>query len=155
MLTLFATAFMLGLLFNAAPGAVFAKTISEGDKGGFKPALAVQIGSLVGDALWAILGLLGIGLLLQLEAIRTPVAMAGIAYLLWLAWDNWKEAKAEFSVGEIDDNPLVKKALRDGMILSLTNPQNIAYWTAFDLAGLVLSSVVVSVDCDTGGLLWA
>lgn len=153
MLTLFVTAFMLGLLFNAAPGAVFAKTISEGAKGGFKPALAVQVGSLVGDALWAILGLLGIGLLLQLDVIRTPVAIAGIAYLLWLAWDNWQEAKTEFSVGEIDDNPLVKKALRDGMMLSLTNPQNIAYWAAL---GSAMGAVgVANPDVGDYGIFFA
>jgi chemosensory pili system protein ChpE len=51
MLTLFLAAFMLGLVFNAAPGAVFAETIRQGVRGGFRPALAVQCGSLVGDAL--------------------------------------------------------------------------------------------------------
>ena len=61
MTTLFISAFVLGLVFNAAPGAVFAETIRRGVCGGYRPALAVQIGSLVGDALWAILGLVGIG----------------------------------------------------------------------------------------------
>jgi hypothetical protein len=30
----------------------------------------VQLGSLVGDALWAVLGLVGVGILLQLEWLR-------------------------------------------------------------------------------------
>ena len=50
MTTLFAAAFLLGLVFNAAPGAVFAETVRQGMRGGFRPALAVQVGSLVGDA---------------------------------------------------------------------------------------------------------
>lgn len=54
-------------------------------RGGFRPALAAQIGSLAGDALWAVLGLAGIGLLLQLEALRVPVGIAGALHLLWLA----------------------------------------------------------------------
>ena len=82
MLALFLTAFALGLLFNAAPGAVFAETIKVGVRGGFRPAFAVQLGSLAGDALWALLGLVGVGLLLQLEAVRLPVGLAGVAYLL-------------------------------------------------------------------------
>lgn len=67
MIALFISAFLLGLIFNATPGAVFAETVRQGVHGGFRPALAVQVGSLVGDALWAMLGLMGIGLLLQLE----------------------------------------------------------------------------------------
>ncbi|MBE9190847.1 LysE family transporter [Gloeocapsopsis crepidinum LEGE 06123] len=92
MLALFFTALLLGFIFNAAPGAVFAETIRQGVRGGFKPALAVQIGSLVGDELWAVLGLAGVGLLLQLDFLRLPVGIAGILYLLWLAWDAWQEA---------------------------------------------------------------
>ena len=60
-LSLFGMAFLLGLIFNAAPGAVFAETIRRGVDGGYRPALAVQIGSLAGDAAWALLGPAGIG----------------------------------------------------------------------------------------------
>jgi chemosensory pili system protein ChpE len=133
MLTLFISAFFLGLVFNAAPGAVFAETVRQGVRGGFRPALAVQIGSLVGDALWAVLGLLGIGLLLQLDWLRWPVGVAGAAYLLWLAWDSWRAASREFSIadsGEVQQ----KRALRAGVTLSVTNPQNVAYWAAIGSA---------------------
>ncbi|HWP19413.1 MAG TPA: LysE family transporter [Burkholderiaceae bacterium] len=129
MLTLFAAALVLGFVFNAAPGAVFAETVRQGVRGGFRPAFAVQIGSLVGDALWAVLGLAGVGLLLQNPALRTPIGVAGVAYLVWLAWDAWKAANQEFSVQR---GPMVspRKALRAGVLLSVTNPQNIAYWAA-------------------------
>ena len=129
MLTLFAAALVLGFVFNAAPGAVFAETVRQGARGGFRPAFAVQIGSLVGDALWAVLGLAGVGLLLQNPALRAPVGVAGVAYLVWLAWDAWKAASHEFSV---QGAPMVasRKALRAGILLSVTNPQNVAYWAA-------------------------
>ena len=87
-LSLFGMAFLLGLIFNAAPGAVFAETIRRGVDGGYRPALAVQIGSLAGDAAWAILGLAGIGLLLQAEMLRIPVGIGGAADLAWLAFDS-------------------------------------------------------------------
>jgi hypothetical protein len=128
MIALFASAFVLGLIFNAAPGAVFAETIRQGVRGGFKPAFAVQIGSLVGDALWAILGLVGIGLLLQLEWLRMPIGIAGAAYLVWLAWDSWRAASHEFSVEVSQSAQCQRKALRAGVLLSVTNPQNVAYW---------------------------
>src|SRR5688572_23098866 len=96
MLTVFVAAFGLGLLFNAAPGPLFAETIRRGISGGFRPALAVQMGSLAGDALWAMFGLAGVGLLLQVDALRAPVGLAGVAYLLWLAWDAWRASAEEF-----------------------------------------------------------
>lgn len=133
MLTFFASAFLLGLIFNAAPGAVFAETVKQGARGGFKPALAVQIGSLVGDALWALLGLTGVGILLQADALRMPVGIAGVAYLLWLAWDAWRAAGQHLGT-RADDAASHRSALRIGALLSLTNPQNVAYWAAMGSA---------------------
>lgn len=129
MLTLFGAAFALGLIFNAAPGAVFAETVRHGIRGGFWPALAVQLGSLVGDALWAVLGLVGIGLLLQLDWLRWPVGLAGALYLLWLSWDSWRTAGREFAVAQ-EARTQRARALRSGATLSLTNPHNIAFWAA-------------------------
>lgn len=139
MLTLFVSAFLLGLIFNAAPGAVFAETVRQGVRGGFKPALMVQLGSLVGDAAWAILGLLGIGLLLQLDWLRAPVGVAGVIYLIWLAVDSWRAASREFRVDRLDSQR--RRALRAGVILSVTNPQNVAYWAAI---GSAMGAVGVS-----------
>ncbi len=134
MLTLFVSAVLLGLIFNAAPGAVFAETIRQGVRGGFRPALAVQLGSLVGDALWAILGLAGIGLLLQLDFLRLPVGLAGVGYLFWLAWEAWGEASKEFAVAHQSITNHHNQALRSGVLLSVTNPQNVAYWAALGSA---------------------
>lgn len=140
MVSLFIAAFVMGLVFNAAPGAVFAETVRRGVRGGFRPALDVQVGSLVGDASWALLGLAGVGLLFQIEAVRLPLGLAGIAYLLWLARLAWKDAASEISA-PVSDRPLNDKqgtvrgsAMRAGVILSLTNPQNIAFWAALGSA---------------------
>ena len=133
MLAVFISAFFLGLIFNAAPGAVFAETVRQGVHGGFRPAFAVQLGSLVGDATWAILGLVGIGLLLQLDWLRVPVGIGGVLYLLWLAWDSWRAASKEFTVSA-SSGERSQRALRAGVLLSVTNPQNIAYWAALGSA---------------------
>ena len=134
-LTLVATAFGLGLLFNAAPGPIFAATVQAGVRGGFRPALAVQLGSIVGDAVWAVLGLAGVGVLLQIETLRLAVGLAGVAYLLWLVWQSWRARREEFSV---DDAPetveAARRAWRAGVLLALTNPQNVAYWAAIGSA---------------------
>lgn len=133
MFAFFVSAFLLGLVFNAAPGAVFAETVKQGARGGFKPALAVQVGSLAGDALWAVLGLTGVGVLLQAESLRMPVGIAGVAYLLWLAWDSWRAAGQHLDTRG-SDAASNRSALKTGALLSLTNPQNVAYWAAMGSA---------------------
>jgi len=135
MFTLFAAAFVLGLVFNAAPGAVFAETVRQGVRGGFRPAFAVQVGSLVGDGVWAVLGLVGVGVLLQVDALRWPIGLAGVAYLTWLSWDAWRSASHEFHL-DANRSPGTdaSRALRSGVTLSLTNPHNIAFWAALGSA---------------------
>jgi len=129
MLTLFFSAFVLGLVFNAAPGAVFAETVRQGVRGGFRPALQIQLGSLVGDATWALLGLAGIGLIMQIDMLRLPLGVAGAAYLLYLSWDSWRAATVEYRINP-GHAPAESRALRKGMALSLANPHNMAYWAA-------------------------
>lgn len=131
--SLFAMAFGLGLLLNAAPGPVFAETVRRGVRGGFRPAFAVQAGSIVGDAAWAAVGLLSIGLLLRLDVLRVPIGVAGSLYLLWLATDAWRSSRHEFSLAEpaATDH---REGLTAGLILSLTNPQHLAYWAAIGSA---------------------
>lgn len=133
LLSLFGMAFLLGLVFNAAPGAVFAETIRRGVDGGYRPALAVQVGSLVGDAAWAVLGLAGIGILLQADMLKIPVGIGGAGYLAWLAWDSWRESMTP-PTPDAADAPAAGNALRSGAILALSNPQNVAYWAALGSA---------------------
>ena len=132
MIVILSTAFLLGLIFNAAPGAVFAETIRRSMTGGFREALILQLASLTGDALWAILGLLGIGVLLQSPSLQLPIAIAGSAYLGYLAWDSWRAADATAETSPIARGGM--SAARAGVILSTTNPQNIAYWAALGSA---------------------
>lgn len=126
---LFITAFVMGLAFCGPPGAVFAMSARRGAAHGFIAALMVLFGSLVGDAFWAVLGLSGAGLLMQIPAIHGIVGTAGAALLGWLglqalrdAWLNHSPVAAPSSAGS---------DFTVGAVLSLTNPQAVAYWIAF------------------------
>ena len=86
MISLFFAAFVFGLIFNAAPGAVFAETVRRGIRGGFRPALAVQLGSLAGDTLWALLGLSGVGLpCAQAFCCQSQIRRTSLTGLHWAA----------------------------------------------------------------------
>jgi len=156
MLTLLMTAFVLGVVFNATPGPVFAETVRQGVRGGFRSALAVQFGSLVGDALWAVAGLVGVGLLLQLKWLRAPISIASVVYLLWLAWNAWQASRREFAVSVTFDGVEHRQALRSGVLLSLTNPQNVAYWAALGSAlGSVGDNMVFFLGFMASSTAWA
>lgn len=129
MLELFLSAFLLGLLFNAAPGAIFAESLRRGMRGGFGPAFEVQLGSLVGDFTWAVLGLAGAAALFTIPWVEKPLAMAGAALLLWVAWQSLKDAMGPMPVFEAAPAPSGQRsAFGVGAAMSLSNPFNITYW---------------------------
>ncbi|WLH71198.1 LysE family transporter [Pseudomonas fluorescens] len=138
MLTIFFYALVFGFVFCLSPGAVLAETLRRGLLHGFIPALLVQIGSLVGDAVWAVIGLTGIALLVQHDAVRVPLTIVCALYLAWLgvrslidAWHLPAPSHAPASSG--------RNALAVGAAISLANPKNIIYWGAL---GSALSGIV-------------
>ena len=131
MLELFVSAFLLGMIFNAAPGAILIESMRHGFKGGFIPALAVQIGSLVGDALWVILGLGGAAVILTIPLLHTPLAIAGAILLGYLAFTSFKDARQPMP--DLTHTLALREskgALATGVSLSISNPLNITYWAA-------------------------
>ncbi|MEV0902512.1 LysE family transporter [Actinoplanes sp. NPDC049802] len=129
MLQIIVTAMGIGLVFNATPGAVFTESLRRGVRGGFRPAFAVQVGSLTGDAVWAILGLSGVAALFLLPGVRIPVTVAGCLILAGLGVQGLRDAligeptkaSAEASGGR-------SSAMLAGAGMSLGNPWNIVYW---------------------------
>jgi chemosensory pili system protein ChpE/L-lysine exporter family protein LysE/ArgO len=95
-----------------------------------------------------------------------PIGVAGVLYLLWLARDAWRTANREFAVDGATPPAHPGHALRAGVLLSVTNPQNIAYFAAIGtgmaavvsarpmlidyavfFAGLMLASLAWSFIC--------
>ncbi len=133
MLDLIASAIVLGLVFNAMPGAIFAESVRRGLQGGFRPAFAVQVGSLLGDLTWALIGLNGAGALLLIPMVERPLALLGAALLVALAWQSFSAALRPLPVcsGQVPPSrDLHSSALATGAGLSLTNPVHIGYWAA-------------------------
>ncbi|TWI54969.1 chemosensory pili system protein ChpE [Pseudomonas duriflava] len=138
MLMIVMSAALFGFIFCLSPGAVLAETLRRGLQGGFRPALYVQLGSLIGDALWALLGLAGISILLMEPAIRTPLAVVCAIYLTWLGFRSMYEAW-RLPAPTDEASPQTAGAFLTGALISLTNPKNIVYWGALGsaLAGIV------------------
>ena len=138
MLTIFFYALVFGVVFCLSPGAVLAETLRRGLLYGFTPALLVQVGSLVGDAVWAVIGLTGIALLIQHDAVRVPLTVICALYLAWLGIRSLIDA---WQLPQVESAPASsgKNALAVGAAISLANPKNIVYWGAL---GSALSGIV-------------
>jgi len=128
MLATVLTGTMIAISFSAPPGPVTMETIRRGLHGGFSPALNVQLGSIIGDFMWFMLAMIGVGQLAQISIIRGGLAVVGVGLLLYLGAcgirDAFKSAQLE-QVGAIDSK---HGAFRSGMAISIANPMAIGYW---------------------------
>ena len=129
-LELFSYAFLLGLLFNAMPGAILIESLRRGLKGGFRPALAVQIGSLAGDGLWVVLGVGGAAGIILIPYALIPMMAAGTALIGWLAWQSLSDSRAPMPEFTPETASRSSGGLLAGVSLSVGNPLNIVYWAA-------------------------
>ena len=145
MIELFFSATALGFLFNAAPGAIFTESLRRGLKGGFKSALYVQFGSLVGDLIWAVIGLGGAAILFEIDAIKIPMAIFGGVLLAWLAFSSFMDASKKIPSINLTLRQDDKTELTVGAALSLSNPINITYW-----AGMAGTIAMLGVKEPTG-----
>ena len=145
MIELFISAMALGFLFNVAPGAIFTESLRRGIKGGFKSALYVQFGSLVGDLIWAVIGLGGAAVLFEIDVIKIPMAIFGGVLLAWLAFNSFVDATKKIPSINLTLKQDDKTELMVGAALSLSNPINITYW-----AGMAGTIATLGVKEPTG-----
>lgn len=127
MTSLAVSSFILGIAFCAPPGIITAETIRRGLLRGFRPALFVQFGSLVGDTTWSLVALTGLAFLVQNNTARITLSMVGIFLLLKLAWDALTAARTNVELQSVSVSE--RGDFVTGALLSLSNPFNIIFWT--------------------------
>lgn len=126
---LFISAIGLGIAISAPPGPIAAESLRRGAARGFRAALMVQAGSLIGDTLWAIIALVGIAFLVQNVPARLILTAIGVILLIRLGISALRDARSgrspqdQSSLGQTERNDFTT-----GMLLSLANPFAIAFW---------------------------
>ena len=130
------TALGLGVAYAATPGVVNTECLRRGISGGFRPALAVQTGALIGDAAWALAALTGVAALAGDAAIRIGLSLIGGLFLLRLAFRALRGALALQAETEI----VAGGALRVGLVFALANQAGIAFWAGVGGGALATSA---------------
>ena len=110
------------------PNMAYLAVLSAGNgrRAGFAATLGIALGLLtvgVGAAL-GLAALISTSRLLY-EALR----WGGVAYLLWLAWDGWRDA-TETSPARTDGNGIESTVFTRGLVTNLLNPKAAVFYVA-------------------------
>jgi len=131
---------LLALAYCAVPGPVLAETTRRGLNNGFRAALAVELGSLAGDALWVALMFAGAAALAQAGGVRLAASAAAGLFLLWLGVRALSSARNKRPPE--NGGAVVEQAFATGAAMSVASPYALPFWVAVSgsLSGYGVSS---------------
>lgn len=158
--------FAAALLVNAgSPGPSIAALVSRVISGGLSSVLPFLVAMWIGEALWLVAAVLGLGYIAeQFYLAFTVIKYLGVAYLLYLAWKMWN-APVDLRAGELPQARPAINMFMTGMALTIGNPKIMVFYLALlpsiidlhavgalGLTELVAVAVAVLVSVD---LAWA
>jgi threonine/homoserine/homoserine lactone efflux protein len=152
------TALTIGLAYAAVPGAVNTESMRRTLNHGMRDGWLVQAGSLVGDVLWAIIGLTGAAVLLDRDSVTVTLGLIGGGFLLLLAKSALHAAiRGSSTTGDAHSG----NALKVGITFGLANPAGIAFWSGLGAGTLGLSGqsgvtpmIILLGSFCLGALIW-
>lgn len=116
------------LLFLVPPGPDMAYMLGVGLQGGPRAALKAILGIATGMTIYAAAVVAGVGqIATSYPAALNAVKLIGAAYLLWLAFGTFKDARKAF--GHASDIEAKNWYLR-GLLVALTNPKIMLFFLA-------------------------
>ncbi|MFD1794606.1 LysE family translocator [Paracoccus aurantiacus] len=133
----FVAAYAILVVAVASPGPGVALILGHAVSEGRRAALLCSLGIAVGSASLALATTQGLGLLMERVAwLSTIVRIAGVCYLLWLAFKAWRKALTppQVSIAKVRAmSP--SRVFLSGYLLQITNPKAIVFWLAIATVG--------------------
>lgn len=149
-------------ILAASPGPGVLATVARALSSGFRPALAVIAGIVMGDIIFLLLATFGLSIIAHvLGDLFFVVKLLGGAYLIWLGVKIWLNG-TEPSDSDTPEKPHTPLGnFTGGLLITLSNPKVILFYCGFlptfmDLSVLTavdLLMVVVIVSVVLGGVL--
>ena len=142
----------LGFAYAALPGAVNAEALRRGLAGGFRRALLVHGGAVLGAGFWAALALTGTSLIARYEVITISLGLVGAAVLIRLTAIAVRGALAH----ELPGTDALRSGadLSTGVVVGIANPAGFPFWTGL-ASDVVLRGDEGSLDPGRGSLFVA
>lgn len=115
----------------AIPGPGIFAVVSCALARGFREALALILGIIIGDLLYFALAVLGMAALARsMGGFFLVIKLAGAAYLIWLGLKLWRQPPAVMTAaGESTAPPHgLQRNLLGGLVVTVSNPKTIAFY---------------------------
>lgn len=126
----FLQALWIGLAIAAPVGPIGLLVIQRTLDHGRTVGIATGLGAAVADACYGAVGAFGVAVVMNaLQAARVPLALAGGAVLLWLAWRTWSAVPAE-RAARVSAAPGLGASFAATFVLTLSNPATILSFVA-------------------------
>ena len=149
----------LGLILQISVGPVCVAVLHTGLHRGFGHAWAMAWGAVLVDTAYIVLSVLGVSALLQIEAARWAVGLAGALLLAYFGLRYLRMPAGPTRGPQGQGSRL--KSFRFGLALTLTNPLTILFWAGVFGAALSARSfagpggvILFGAGCVTATLLF-
>ncbi|CAN7276988.1 LysE family translocator [Bosea sp. LjRoot237] len=122
---------LTSLIIVASPGTGAIYTIAAGLARGAKASVLASFACTLGIVPHLLAAMMGLAALLHASALAFEIVKyAGVAYLLWMAWQTLKEQGA-LSVETKADKRSAWRVLVDGIAINVLNPKLSIFFVAF------------------------
>jgi threonine/homoserine/homoserine lactone efflux protein len=143
-------AYSLALAIAAAiPGPGVTALVARALGSGFRSALAMSFGLVVGDLTYLTAVVLGLALVAQtFGTVFLIIKWLGVAYLAWLAWSFWKSGITPETVEARKGKGGLFASFLAGLTVTLGNPKTMIFYLALtptlvDLRTITLADYVM------------
>jgi threonine/homoserine/homoserine lactone efflux protein len=143
-------AYSLALAIAAAiPGPGVTALVARALGSGFRSALAMSFGLVVGDLTYLTAVVLGLALVAQtFGTVFLVIKWLGVAYLAWLAWSFWKSGITPENVEARKGKGGLFASFLAGLTVTLGNPKTMIFYLALtptlvDLRTITLADYVI------------
>ena len=143
---------LTSLIIVASPGTGAIYTIAAGLTRGSRASVLAAFACTIGIVPHLVAAIMGIAALLHASALAFAIVKyAGVAYLLYMAWQTLKEHGA-LKVETKADPRSARLVLRDGLAINLLNPKLSIFFVAFlpqfvraDAAAPLIDMIAISL----------
>ncbi|WP_442582750.1 LysE family translocator [Mesorhizobium sp. ASY16-5R] len=119
------------LIIVASPGTGVVYTLAAGLSRGGRASVLAAFACTLGIVPHLIAAFTGLAALLHASALAFEIVKyAGVAYLLWMAWQSLRE-HGVLKIDEKPDHRTARQVIVDGILLNLLNPKLSIFFVAF------------------------
>ncbi|HWK15625.1 MAG TPA: LysE family translocator [Rhizobiaceae bacterium] len=122
---------LTSLIIVASPGTGVVYTLAAGLSRGARASVLAALACTLGIVPHLVAALTGLAALLHASALAFEIVKyAGVAYLLWMAWQTIRQ-KGAMRIEAAPDARTAGRVLRDGIALNVLNPKLSIFFVAF------------------------